>query len=115
MREPHVIRLRGPWLQDTGRRVKLPSSWREAFGDSDRALLARHFNRPTNLDHDAKVYLRVTSPQSVERVLLNGLELAGGEEILGRLEDANRLVIDLAVRDHEADVLDAWLEISEPS
>lgn len=111
---PHVIRLRGPWVLEEGRRVKLPAVWQEALGEVTSASLWRSFNRPTNLERVADVFLHVDSPQAIDSIRLNGKVLDDGLNVLSMLELTNRLEVALSLRDENTAILDAWLEIIAP-
>ncbi|MEM6329483.1 MAG: hypothetical protein AAF790_04450 [Planctomycetota bacterium] len=110
-RAPHVIRLRGPWTDEAGRRVKLPAAWRDALGDAESAVLRRRFNRPTNLDAGEAVRLLVESPQRIEALLLNTSPVASGDDLAAKLADSNELTVRLARAEPGGVVLEARLEI----
>ena len=110
---PHVIRLRGPWNLEDGKRVKLPAVWRETLGDADAVTLSRSFNLPTGLSSSSEVCLLVKSQQTVEQVLLNGNDLAAFQDIREALQPRNLVEISLCCLDKEASILEAWLEITE--
>ena len=112
MSEPHVIRLRGPWATEDGRRVRLPATWADTLGEAESATLSRTFNRPTNLDGaGVSVRIRVASPQAVGRILLNGSNVVDGAEVVALLGPSNRLTVELSRSDPAEPVLEASLEI----
>lgn len=117
----HRIHLKGPWqyclLSATGAeaapatgelnsagRIKLPADWQESFGDYRGSVrYERHFNCPTNLDSDERVYVIFTEIGGTATVTLNETELGstdGGPgpfefEIKGLLHPRNLLVVDV--------------------
>jgi hypothetical protein len=78
---PHTIRLRGPWqVQPAGLAAgtaAVPVDWSDLFGAAFRgpARFTRHFQRPTGLDRESRVWLVVEHADIVQRVALNGAEL----------------------------------------
>lgn len=130
----HTIRLRGPWqyeplaltvwtadgesvaspagsselaaLPPAGR-VTMPCDWSESLGADfrGRVRFTRHFNRPTGLDSNTRVYLAIDEVDAVAEVQLNGNSLGRmrgidgtwRSEITAILETRNRLeiVVDL--------------------
>lgn len=117
-RATHVIRLRGPWTTEDGRRVKLPMIWRDALGDMDSVVLSRSFNCPTNLDEVSQVFVRIESPHAVAEVRLNDapIELQDDRaEISDLLRGTNLLTVQLERCDAiHASLLDVQLEIATP-
>lgn len=111
--EPHVVRLRGPWTDDAGRRISLPAVWGGALDNARSAVLTRSFHRPPRLDLAAveRFTLRVESPQQIERLAVNGVELADGADLLSVLRGTNRVTVSLVLQDSAAEILTAWLEI----
>ncbi len=120
----HWIRLRGPWVVDwlkatdgneQSRRVRLPASWEDIFGDRrGTARFKRRFQRPTNLDADERVVITLCEVRCEVAVSLNDRALeplskplgdpesALGDDLLSfdvteMLEATNQLVIDLSV------------------
>ncbi len=80
----HIIRLRGPWEKQTGDdevvRVDVPEDESEIAG-SPQAIVwyRRNFNRPTGLQSQDRVYLKVTSwTGSLQSVQLNDQPIAVG-------------------------------------
>jgi hypothetical protein len=94
----HIIRLRGPWqLEPVERWVRradggydqvcddlpaatkatMPADWSESFGPEffGRVRYSRHFNLPTGLEPNDKVFLVVEPPRSRAQVRLNGQAL----------------------------------------
>ncbi len=110
---PHVIRLRGPWRTDTGRRISLPATWQATLGDSQRATLTRSFNWVRDLADVNRVALRLQSPHKVERLLVNDNATVEGHDLRPLLEASNQLLIELARQDGAESVLDVWLEVTE--
>ncbi len=95
MRNPHVIRLNGPWrceplafgeIGATDRAVEpsrsqpppgtiqFPADWNAAIGPHfhGRVRFSRHFNRPTGLDAGTVVYLVIEGIGPADLVQLNG-------------------------------------------
>ncbi|MEN1681791.1 MAG: hypothetical protein AAGJ46_19590 [Planctomycetota bacterium] len=111
--EGHVIRLRGPWSDEGGRRVRLPAVWGEAIGDSESVTLSRVFKRPPRLDAAdiERFVLRFESPQRIEQAQVNGAEVTDGDDLLCMLEASNQFSVSLVREDATAAILEVWLEI----
>ena len=119
MAEPHVIRLRGPWLLEpltrdgaeselpAGGKVPVPGDWRELLGADffGCARYTRRFNCPTNLEAGERVWLVLDGVDHQAGVNLNGhaLGVARGYQSAVRfdltelLEPHNVLAIDVSL------------------
>lgn len=128
MTEPHVIRLRGPWLLEPLHRdvhssdgqhqrqtadlppsckVQVPGDWREPLGADflGCARYTRHFNCPTNLGPDQRVWLALDGVDYQAAVALNGhplglvegYEAAARIDITGILESHNVLAVEVSL------------------
>lgn len=115
------MHLKGPWqyqlLADSsddsrpsaGRpeqagRIKLPADWQECFGEfRGRVRYERHFNRPTNLDPEERVYVVFEEIGGQASVQLNETDLgiAGNKpgpfefEIKDLLQQRNLLCVEV--------------------
>jgi hypothetical protein len=126
----HQIRLQGPWEvvppgESAAREAWIPAPWRALFGEQfGTALYRRNFNRPTGLEPDDQVRIRLPElAGEVMTVMLNSVTLAcAPDELLafdatGALQDFNRLEIAFraaanAVPDHAGGLWEpALLEI----
>ena len=136
MPQPHVIRLRGPWLcwPDSSRQATEASAVTIDFRDEDglspfhgasseaQLRLERRFHRPTGLTDTTSVQLVIKSFSGEMTLTLNSEPLgsvdAGRNEfqVADQLQPANRLRIELpaaAIGDHRglADLFSCQLEI----
>ncbi len=124
----HTIRLRGPWsyqvLHDADQpdvaaeslprgKVTMPADWEASHGHGfrGRVCYGRHFHRPTGLDSDSVVFLRVAAVDETASIRLNGVDLgqvgnaAGGcFDVTSHLNQSNRLevMVDLPPAQHES-------------
>jgi len=128
MPEPHVIRLRGPWeyeplerfvrlvdgpycsetegLPPAGK-VQLPCDWSATLGHDfrGRVRFTRHFNCPTNLDAEERVWLAFDGVDYQAQVLLNdhklgwvqGYERPRRVEITTKLQPHNLLLVEVSL------------------
>lgn len=88
----HRIRLKGPWdyewlqgapINDApaSGRIHMPSDWQEAFGNASGVVkFTRHFQRPTNLDVDERVFLVFEGIGGAGEISLNGERLTRSTE-----------------------------------
>ena len=77
----HRMHLKGPWEIEIPagsnpvaipRRVKLPASWQELFGDFRGSLrFCRRFHKPTNLDEHERVWLVFDGLGGLGRIHVN--------------------------------------------
>ena len=96
-REPHRIRLRGPWewRPDGGpaATVRLP------FAAAEPGTLRRSFNTPTGLEDGTRVRPRVerSGPPTGDpaAAALNGHPVTDGEDVTDRLARPNHLTVPL--------------------
>ncbi len=81
----HSIRLKGPWdvlgpapEPEVWQRQSLPCPWRKCFGDSaGLACFRRNFHRPTGLEPENRVCLRLPEGAGVIRSFtVNGVPFA---------------------------------------
>jgi beta-galactosidase/beta-glucuronidase len=108
MLPPYVIRLRGPWQYEPPPpappgRVTLPMSWADVprRDGPGGACFRRHFNRPTGLEPNQRVWIVVERIGAGSTVSLNDRPLGavgdGGTaaefDITGLLEDSNHLAL----------------------
>jgi len=67
-----------------GNRVRMPSTWREAFGNvAGTVRFRRRFHQPTNLDSDERVRVRIPEVGGTCRAWLGELELSPVAEDTG--------------------------------
>lgn len=119
---PHRIRLKGPWeyewrpaLQNRAPqpaeldfppkgRVQMPADWSDLFGDvGGRSAFRRHFQKPTNLDPEEKVWIVCDGVGGKGRALLNDRDLGSIAaqqstarfEITPLLQPRNEIVVEL--------------------
>lgn len=128
----HRIRLQGPWQvlpprasslpagdsPSDIRTVQLPATWRELFGEvSGIAIFQRRFNRPTNLQADDQVLIRLPERCGLVRTcLLNGNSLresAGDPHVFDatpQLQEFNQLElqIEFTLSGEEMEVGGLW-------
>ncbi len=107
----HRINLRGPWEFEwlepaTGDapahgRVKLPSDWRDDFGDrAGRVRFRRHFHEPTGIEPEDSVWLHFTGVGGEFTVSLDGRPLASEDgtprfEITDALQPTSVVVVEI--------------------
>ena len=120
MREPHRIRLRGPWtamaaesFDESGSRppdasMQIPCTWRAGGwpGFSGVVVHSRRFGKPRQADADERVWLVVDSIAGKGNVRLN-------EKVLGPIEEGVPFAFDVTDRLNLRNLLE--VEIESPS
>jgi hypothetical protein len=107
----HQIRLQGPWqcippgsdADSAPIEITIPAHWRHLFGDvCGSAIFRRTFHRPTGLEPENRVILRLPSQAArIDRCSLNAIELVSHDtdpleyEATNALHQFNRLEIVL--------------------
>ena len=99
----HRIRLRGPWeckLAEGIKRVRFPTTWREAFGENaENVRASRAFGSPDGLETDDVVWLELQLGIGA-RIELNGQwigDLAAGTvrfDVTERLDERNQIRLE---------------------
>jgi hypothetical protein len=119
---PHVIRLRGPWELQIGTgavRESFPCPWKNltsAFS-SEKALLRRRFQSPTNLaagDQVRIVFAHLTGEVEVRlnQKVLGVLDSPGSFDVTSKLLVSNILELTIITAgEPEATAMDVQLEI----
>ncbi|PHS02583.1 MAG: hypothetical protein COA78_20720 [Blastopirellula sp.] len=108
MKQPHIIRLHGPWQFSPAStasetRVKLPGDWGTVCSGNVPCTLTRFFNSPTGLEANEKVELVFENVPVEGSVTLNerpicslsGQQADARAEITGQLKLRNEIKIEV--------------------